>query len=212
MKRVQRTLINSLLPCGLLTFALCSCEYEFRDDPVAVSRGNVPDASPNQERQAVEEKKPAEVSGDRPVLKPGKDVSGAMAVPAKAKKLNLPELIETGVVTLKTNVSGLGDANLAADEIETTLSKSNGVNPFRFSFEFSNDRLIKAVRVLSTYSDYSLAIETDKGDRFVVDMIIEGEWSTVSWPEGLKTKKLSVEVLRKVRDNYVHVNEIELFE
>jgi hypothetical protein len=43
-------------------------------------------------------------------------------------------------------------------------------------------------------------------------MIIEGEWSTVSWPEGLKTKKLSVEVLRKVRDNYVHVNEIELFE
>ena len=172
----------------------------------------MPDASPNQERQAVEEKKPAEVSGDRPVLKPGKDVSGAMAVPAKAKKLNLPELIETGVVTLKTNVSGLGDANLAADEIETTLSKSNGVNPFRFSFEFSNDRLIKAVRVLSTYSDYSLAIETDKGDRFVVDMIIEGEWSTVSWPEGLKTKKLSVEVLRKVRDNYVHVNEIELFE
>jgi hypothetical protein len=191
---------------------VCACEYEFRDDPVAVSRGNAPQVAPDKDLPAVEEKKQMAESGDRPVLRPGKDVSGAMAVPAKAKKLNLAALIESGALALKTNVPGLADAALSIDETDTTLSKSDGINPFKFFFEFSEPRLIKAVRVLSTYSDYALAIETDKGDRFVVDMVIEGEWSTVSWPEGLKTKKLTVEVLRKVRDNYVHVNEIEIFE
>jgi hypothetical protein len=34
----------------------------------------------------------------------------------------------------------------------------------------------------------------------------------MAFPEGLKTKTLTVEVLRKLRDNYVHLNEIELYE
>jgi hypothetical protein len=151
-------------------------------------------------------------SGDRPTLKAGKDVSGAMAIPANAKKLNLPQLAENGQLTVTSNVPGLGDLQNSYDEVETTLAKSEGVNPFRFTLDFATPRTIKAVRVLSTYSDYSWAIQSDSGQRFVVDMVIEGEWSSVAFPEGLKTKQLIVEVLRKVRDNYVHVNEIEVFE
>ncbi len=212
MRSRLRPLLQPFVTTLLIVSTTLGCEYEYRDDPVASTRPDQPPPPTQEEIKVQEQRKLAAASGDRPTLKTGKDVSGAMAIPANAKKLNLPQLAENGQLSVASNVPGLGDLHNAYDEVETTLTKSDGINPFRFTLDFTTARTVKAVRVLSTYSDYAWAIQSDSGQRFVVDMVIEGEWSTVAFPEGLKTKQLVVEVLRKMRDNYVHVNEIEVFE
>jgi hypothetical protein len=145
-------------------------------------------------------------------LAPGKDTSGQAALPPKVKRINLGALVEEGKVVVTTNVPGTNDSGLAFDETDSTLSKSEGVNPFAFTFKFSNPVTIKAVRVLSTYSDYGWAVEAQGSPRLVVDTIIDGEWSTIAWPEGISTAQIKIEVLRKSRDNFVHLNEIEIYE
>jgi hypothetical protein len=212
MRSRSTPVLHALAVACFIATTTMGCEYEYRDDPVASSRPNQPPPPTEEEIKSEPRRKQVAANGDRPTLKAGKDVSGAMAIPANAKKLNLPQLAENGQLTVTSNVPGLGDLQNSYDEADTTLTKSDGVNPFRFTLDFATPRNIKAVRVLSTYSDYALGIQSDSGQRFVVDMVIDGEWSTVAFPEGLKTKQLIVEVLRKVRDNYVHVNEIEVFE
>lgn len=205
MKRIP---VSSILLSFATALAIAACEYEFKDD--SGTNSDSPRVSVEEARAPVEEKKPEQVA--RPVLAPGKDISGAMALPDKVKKLNLTEIAEAGGLVVTSNVPGLGDIARVYDEIDTTLSKSEGFNPFKITFEFNAEKNIKAVRVLSTFSDYGLAIQFDNGERLVVDSVVDGDWATVAFPNGGKTKKVVVEVLRKVRDNYVHVNEIEFYE
>lgn len=202
-------LLSHAILCSVVAGGLSSCEYEWKDEP-AKSENRVAVANHDAPPPAEEEKKPA--SAERPVLAPGKDVPGTDAVPANAKRLNLPELAQNSAVVVTSNDPGYKDPTLVYDEIETSLAKSNDINPLKVTFEFPAARTLKAVKVLSTYSDYGWAIEVDGGNRHVVDAVIDGEWSTIAWPEGIKAKKLTVEVLRKMRDNYVHLNEIEIYE
>jgi hypothetical protein len=204
-----RTLLSHVIVSSAVAVGLSSCEYEWKDEPVK-SENRVAAANHDAPPPPEEEKKPA--SAERPVLAPGKDVPGTDAVPANAKRLNLPELAQTGAMVVTSNDSGYKDPTLVYDEIETSLVKSNDINPLKVTFEFPAARTLKAVKVLSTYSDYGWAIEVDGGGRLVVDAVIDGEWSTIAWPEGIKAKKIAVEVLRKMRDNYVHLNEIEIYE
>jgi hypothetical protein len=151
-------------------------------------------------------------SNVRAALAPGKDVSGQAALPARAKRLNLPALLEIGEVSVESNVPGARDLPLAFDEVEDTLAKSEGVNPFQLTFQFKTQRTIRAIRVLSTYSDYGWAFTPKGGERLTVDTVIDGQWSTIAWPDGIKCDNFTVEVLRKMRDNYVHFNELEVYE
>jgi hypothetical protein len=209
----NRAVIGTLV---LVLISVQACEYEFKDEPESRPRQVevvISDELRSPEDRAKERFKAAPTPANvRPVLAAGKDVSGQASLPPKAKRINLPELLESGELVVTSNVPGARDVPLALDEIEDTLSKSEGVNPLKFSFEFKSPRMVKAVRVLSTYSDYSWAFELQGGERLVVDTVIDGQWSTIAWPEGLKASKFSVEVLRKMRDNYVHVNEVEVYE
>ncbi len=202
---------------GLLAFAVSlsvlGCEYEWKED---ASSGEAYKAPVNVVQAVSEEPKKAKVEAPPPaevkaVLAPGKDVSGQAALPPGVKKLNLTELRESGALNVTANFMG-GDMGQAFDEREDTLAKSEGHNPFKFTFEFTAPRTIKAVRVLSSYSDYSWAVQPDQGERLFVDTIIDGEWSTIAWPDGLKVQRITVEVLRKYRDNFVHLQEIEFYE
>ncbi len=200
----------------LAAVVVAACEYEFKEDAAGKSSSlvllrDVPRDS--REHQGVTEpQKPAQPPDVRPTLVPGKEVSGKAELSPKLKKLNLPDLVEQGAVTVSTNVAGLGDGHLAFDEVDSTLSKSEGRNPFVFTFRFSNPQALKAVRVLSTYSDFGVAVDVEGVGRFVVDTVIDGEWAVVSFPDGgAKISKVVVEVLRKHRDNYVHLNEIEMY-
>ena len=195
--------------CSMVAIGLSSCDYEWKDEPVK-SESPAVAADQDAPQAPQEEQKPA--SAERPVLAPGKDVAGNQTLPANAKRLNLPDLAQNGGVAVTSNDPGYKDPTLVYDEIETSLAKSNDVNPLKITFEFPAARTLKAVKVLSSYSDYGLAIEVDGANRLVVDTVIDGDWATIAWPEGIKAKKLSVEVLRKMRDNYVHLNEIEIYE
>lgn len=196
-------------------FAL-GCEYEFKEESggsSVVLLHDVPRVSSDPRNpEKVEAKKPASPPEVRAVLAPGKDVSGQAALPPNAKRLNLTDLVEQGQLTVTTNLPVPGDVKQAFDEVDNTLAKSEGANPFVFTFSFANAVALKAVRVLSSYSDYGWSVEAQGTPRLVVDMIIDGEWSTIAWTEGIKTNQVKIEVLRKTRDNFVHLNEIEMYE
>jgi hypothetical protein len=158
------------------------------------------------------ETKVAPPSEVRPTLAPGKEVSGQADLPPNTKRLNLTEMKDSSLVQVTSNLNGNPDVSLTFDEVESTLVKSDGINPFRITFQFSQERLIKGIKILSTFSDYGWAVQIDGGERLVVDSVVDGQFSTIAWPAGVKVKNLSVEVLRKVRDNYVHLNEVEIYE
>jgi hypothetical protein len=69
-----------------------------------------------------------------------------------------------------------------------------------------------ALPVRSTYSDFAIAVQVDGGERIVLDPIPEGDWATIVFPTPVAAKKILVQTLRKSRDNFVHVNEIELYQ
>jgi hypothetical protein len=205
---------KSLLILLVVIIFTTGCEYEWKDEPPATDRVVIlADNSEPARQQPAEAPKPIQQqqSDQRPVLAPGKDVSGQAALPAKVKRIDLLGLLESGGVQVSANVSG-PDLSLAFDEREDTLAKSEGVNPYKLTFEFTNARTIKAIRVLSSYSDYSWAFQTEGGERLFVDTVIDGQWSTIAWPDGVKVQKFSIEVLRKHRDNFVHLNEVEVYE
>lgn len=197
------------------TLVLCGCEYEFKDESgessTVVLLKNVPSVS-GEQGEAQVAKQPVQSPDVRPTLAPGKLVSGDVVTTAKLKRINLASLVEEGVLKVTTDAPGVRDLGNVFDEVETTLSKSEGSNPYIVIFQFDKALLIKGAKVLSTYSDYGWAVELEGSPRLVVDNVIEGQWSEVSWPEGVRTKTVKVQVLRKVRDNYVHLNEIELYE
>jgi hypothetical protein len=198
----------------LLLAALClhlsACEYEWKDEPVQVESV----ASAGDEQEVVEvkqEPKPVQPADVRPVLAPGKDASGRAELPPKVKKLDLTALVESGALSVSSNVPN-ASLEMAFDEAENSLAKSEGINPFKLTFKFANPMSIKAIRVLSSYSDYGWAVQPEGSERLVVATMVDGEWSTISWPTGIKTTKVTIEVLRLLRDNYVHLNEVEIYE
>jgi hypothetical protein len=195
---------------AVVCFGLSACEYEWKDEPARVQ--SVSSGGENSEEVVVkEEVKPPPPADVRPLLQPGKAASGRAELPPKAKKIDLTQLAEAGGLSVSSNVPGT-DLAPAYDEAENSLAKSEGTNPFKLTFQFANPVAIKAIRVLSTYSDYGWAVQLESGERLVVDSIIDGEWSTIAWPAGVKTGKVTVEVLRLLRDNYVHLNEVEIYE
>lgn len=212
MRRTQIRWSSRGLVALLVSLVVAGCEYEWKED---AGSGELYRASAVLQagggEQAKEQKREVPPPNVQPVLAPGKDVSGQAALPPKVKKLNLTEMLEGGTLNVTANIMG-GDLGQSFDEREDTLAKSEGHNPFKLTFEFAEQRTIKAVKVLSTYSDYGWALQPDQGERLVVDTIIDGEWSTIAWPDGFKVKRLTVEVLRKHRDNFVHLNEVEIYE
>jgi hypothetical protein len=201
----------------LLWLPITACEYEWKDEPVVDSSQQqvafqIPENASGPKAQPVAPQIiPTQPSNVRPVLAPGKDFSGQAALPAGVKKINLLELVESGALKVSANAQ-VGDISLAFDEREDTLSKSEGINPYRLTFEFSAPRTIKGIKVLSSYSDYAWAFQPEAGERLVVDTVVDGSSSTMAWPEGVKCSRFYVEVLRKMRDNFVHLNEVEVYE
>jgi hypothetical protein len=62
------------------------------------------------------------------------------------------------------------------------------------------------------YLHFATLAQVDAGERVVFDPILEGDSATVVLPVPVKAKKILVQTLRKSRDNFVHVNEIELYQ
>jgi hypothetical protein len=93
-----------------------------------------------------------------------------------------------------------------------SLVRTPEINPLDTTITFTAPTKIKALRVRSTYSDFAIAVQVDGGERVVLDPIPEGDWATIVFPTPVTAKKILVQTLRKSRDNFVHVNDIELYQ
>ena len=211
----MRSKFTTLRLSGFLALsALTACEYEWKDEPVVIpvaESGEEVVISEQQVKQIEKEKKQAPPSDVRPVLAPGKPYAGSSTMPEKAKRLEILNLAATNDVVITTNSPG-NDINNVFDGADDTLLRSNEINPVDITLEFKTPQKIRAVRIRSTYSDFGVAVQVDNGDRLILDPVPEGDWALMVWPNGITPKKIFVQTLRKNRDNYVHLNEIEVLQ
>lgn len=211
---MRSTILRFGLLAALTLTTFTACEYEFDDaPPPSEVEEEVPvdeeENAPEQEAKPVENRR-AEVPDVRPTLAPGKPYQGSTTLPQGAKMIDLLNLQATNAATLSTNTSEA--VTPLFDGADDTLLRTPNINPLDATIVLTQPIKLKALRVRSTYSDFAVAVQIDGGERIILDPIPEGDWATIVWPTPISAKKVFVQTLRKIRDNYVHVNEIELYQ
>jgi hypothetical protein len=93
-----------------------------------------------------------------------------------------------------------------------TLSRTESVNPLVITFRFPVPVHLTAVRILPSYSSYEWSVEVGRAFRaMLVRAAAPDVWSAIVLPEDVETDTVRVTLRRLERDDYVHVNEIELW-
>jgi len=205
---------SSIIRFGILNVlaltTLTACEYEFKDEPVKTQEEVVIEEDAAEEESNEEEQKQAAPSAARPTLAPGKAYEGSTTLPSEAKLLDLLNLEATNQATISMNVPG--PHNNLFDGADDTIVRTPGINPLETTITLTAPTKIKALRVRSTYSDFAVAVQIDDSERLILDPIPDGDWATMVWSTPITAKKVLVQILRRTRDNYVHANEIELYQ
>ena len=94
----------------------------------------------------------------------------------------------------------------------STLSRSEDMNPLILVLRFEAPISIATVRVFPSYSTYDWAVRPRPDEpRYMVRGAAEEQWSRIDLPRPVETTEVRLELRRLVRDNYVHVNEVELY-
>ncbi len=207
---MRSSIIRFGIIAALTLTTLTACEYEFKDQP-AKGEKEVP---VDEEENAPEEKQ-TEQKRDAPkpmgTIAPGKPYQGATSLPADAKRLDILNLTASNQATASSNVPGAALDNLF-DGADDSLVRTPEINPLDTTLTFTAATKVRAIRVRSTYSDFAIAVQVDGGERIVLDPVPEGDWATIVFPTPVNAKQILVQTLRKSRDNFVHVNEIELYQ
>ena len=208
---MRSSIIRFGIISALTLTTLTACEYEFKDQPAKGER----EVPVDEEENAPEAEKQEEQKRDAPkpigTLAPGKQYQGATSLPADAKRVDVLNLAAESKAALTSNVPGETLNNLF-DGADDSLVRTPEINPLDTTITFTAATKIRALRVRSTYSDFAIAVQVDGGERIVLDPIPEGDWATIVFPTPVNAKKILVQTLRKSRDNFVHVNEIELYQ
>ncbi len=204
----MRSRIVTLCLSSVFALGSLACDYEFKDAPPP-TQGE--EEVPPEGEVAPEEEVEKNESGERPELAPGKLIASNEAAPKDFKKVNVLDLVAAGKAAIESS-SVSGDRQQLFDGSDESLVRTDGINPLKLTVTFTEPIKLRGARVLSTYSDYNWSMTAEGGERLVVEAIPEGVPSVIILPAPIATKKVSFEVLRKTRDNFVHLNEIELFE
>jgi hypothetical protein len=205
---------SKILNLGLITTLTLSgfiaCDYEMKDTPPNQEIEEASDDGQGDQEAAQKERRE-----DKPIVIPplisGKPYTGSTTVPADAKMIDLLNLAATEQAILSTNVPNQETTNIFDGNPET-LFRSPDINPVITTIALKNPIKLRAVRVRSTYSDYGVAVQVDGGERITLEPIPDGDWATFVWPNAVNAKTIVVHTLRKVRDNVVHLNEIEIYQ
>jgi hypothetical protein len=193
-------------------FAFTACDYEWKDEPPPVV---IPDAERAEvvlSEEQVRKQEPQKPKSDvRPVLPPGTAYTGTSKLPDNAKRVEILNLVATNDATISSNTPP-NELNNVFDGADDSLLRSPEINPVDVTIDFKAPKKIRAIRVRSTYSDFAVAVQVDNGERLILDPIPDGDWALMVWPQGVTAKRIFVQTLRRTRDNYVHLNEIEVLE
>jgi len=212
----NRTGAAQSLLLGLLILTFLGCDSR---NPAAVYEERQGRPTPTipariaQRRQAVQ---PRQASFEapreypRPTLKPGKVIrDNPDPIEAELKPLQLGNMIENGMVTV---ANWSPDHNRIVDGDTTTLYKTEGVNPIVLAFTFKEPIALKTIRMFPSYSSYDWAVYTDDTEKgTIIRSVPEETWSRMDFEKSVQTNKVRVEVLRLERDNFVHLNEVEMY-
>ena len=127
-------------------------------------------------------------------------------------RIDLRAARESGAMTIETNDPTV-DPNLGGviDGSVHSLVRTESINPLILTFTFDEPIRLRAARIYLAGSPYDWLIEASEGDRRLNRNIPERVWSQIDLPEAVETKVVRVEALRLERDDFVHLNEIELW-
>lgn len=204
----MRYRIFTLSLVSVCAIGALACDYEFKDEPLP---SQDEEAVQSEGEEAPEEEQQKNESGERPQLAAGKLVASNETAPKDFKKINVLDLVAAGKAKIESASLG-GDGHEIFDGSDESLLRTDGINPLKLTVTFTEPIKLRGARVLSTYSDYNWSMTAEGGERLVVESIPEGVSSVLILAAPIATKKISFEVLRKTRDNVVHMNEIEIFE
>ena len=118
----------------------------------------------------------------------------------------------SGAVLVEVNDPGLQERlEVLFDGDTGEPVRSDGVNPLVFRIALDPPVRLVGVRVYPSYSTYDWTVRANpEQPRLLVRGAAEEQWSRVELPEPVATAEVQIEIARLVRDDFVHVNEIEL--
>lgn len=135
-------------------------------------------------------------------------------LPKAWKKVPISKLIQQKQLTITTNDSNIGPSPTPwFDGEEKTLQRSENINPLRITLTFTEEVKLHSIRLLPSHADthdWMLKLE-DAGKSFKISGAASEKWSRIDLPATTKSKKFSIELKRTVGDNYVHLNELEVY-
>jgi hypothetical protein len=128
-------------------------------------------------------------------------------------KVDLAAGIASGETTIAVEDARFqASVSLVVDGNVDSFAVTNGVNPAEVTITLSHPIKLRAVRVYPIASPYDWAVEaTPGGKRWLVEGVPERTWSQIDLPAAVETSVVRLEILRRERDDYVHVGEIELY-
>jgi hypothetical protein len=217
---------SSLLPCLLAALAAVSCGDRH---PIDVSRARHPEYYADQVDQppprletrarAAKPERKIERPESREFVAPQlADLPGesrevtAAAGDGAGERLDCAGGRTRGAITVEVN-DPIFQERLDAlfDGDTTTLARSEGVNPLVFRIVLDPPVRLAAVRVFPSYSTYDWTVRAAPDHpRLLVRAAAEELWSRIDLPEPVATGEVQIEIARLARDDFVHVNEIEL--
>jgi hypothetical protein len=184
-------------------------------NPAAVSRERHPELyetdQPSSEK--IKPAEPLEATPDKARVFESADVPPKREVIEGLEKLDLAAGRRSGRLTIRVNDPALPprlDAIL--DGNTTTLSRTENVSPLVLRLILNPPIRLRAARVYPSYSSYAWVLEpTPGGDRLLIREAPAEAWSAIELDAAVETGEVRLEILRLERDDYVHVNEIELW-
>jgi hypothetical protein len=187
----------------LLTSAVVACGAEETPDTPVESAPTAPEA-------AAAAPPPPPVRRTLPDAEP----AGAPALAIETlEKVDLAGGHASGEVTIaandarvQTGIAVLSDGNLES------LVVGSGINPLELTITLRRPIRLRAARVFPAGSPYDWVLEPMPGqERLIAQSVPERAWSQIDLAGVVETSVVRLEILRLERDDYVHVNEIELY-
>jgi hypothetical protein len=128
------------------------------------------------------------------------------------ERLDLAAARAGGTVTVEVNDPIFQERLDALFDGDTSApARSEDVNPLVIKIALDPPVRLVGVRVFPSYSTYDWTVRAHpEQPRFLVRGAAEELWSGIELPEPVTTAEVQIEIARMARDNYVHVNEVEL--
>lgn len=214
-RKQKHRLVGVVLPVALL-LALTGCDSR---NPASIYEARQGRPTPTPPERVVKSRQfdaPAEnePAKPRPTIRPGTVVQNNPQMPsAPLKKLNLQQMLLTNQVAAQANEPVFFNRlPMLFDEITDDANRSEEVNPLILVLRFTAPQKIKTVRTFPSHATHHWVLYTgEEGQGLMIRDAPQDDWSRIDLPEPVETKYVRIEVLRIERDDYVHLNELEIY-